>query len=242
MSNFRATLIVPARDENANINAFFEKLVESVRSNVEILIIVDSLDDSTIPAITTFANCQNLALTCLVNGLGSGPAQAIRYGISQAKAPVIVVTMADGSDDLADVDSMIRLVERGCAMVIASRYMPGGQHIGGPRLKKFLSVNASRILRIFGGLRIHDATNSYRAFSKEFAEKANIESKHGFEIGLELTAKALRSKQIISELPTIWIDRQFGQSKFKLARWLPEYLKWFFYSFGFKSSNSEIGR
>jgi hypothetical protein len=148
--------------------------------------------------------------------------------------------MADGSDDPAVIDSMIRLVERGCAMVVASRYMPGGQQIGGPRLKKFLSVNASRILRLIGGVGIHDATNSYRAFSKEFAEKANIESVNGFEIGLELAAKAHRTKQTIAEIPTIWIDRQFGQSKFRLAKWLPGYLRWFFYSFGVRSSN--IGR
>lgn len=240
MNNPRATLIVPARNESETINKFLENLSDSVTFEVEVIIIVDSLDDTTIPAIPVL-NFQNMTVNCVLNQIGEGPANAIRYGISKASAPVIVVTMADGSDDPSVIETMIRLIERGCSMVVASRYMPGGQQIGGPRFKKFLSVNASRILRILGGIDIHDATNSYRAFSKEFADKSSIESTNGFEIGLELTAKAHRTKQIIAEIPTIWIDRQFGQSKFKLARWLPGYLKWFFYSFGIKSTNSGSG-
>ncbi len=240
MNKPRATLIVPARNEGETINSFLEKLSESITLNVEVLIVVDSLDDTTIAAMPVF-EFENMTFVCVLNQMGGGPANAIRYGISKANAPVIVVTMADGSDDPSVIDSMIRLIERGCAMVVASRYMPGGQQIGGPRLKKFLSINASRILRFVGGVGIHDATNSYRAFSKEFAEKANIESTNGFEIGLELTAKAHRRKQIIAEIPTIWIDRQFGQSKFRLAKWLPGYLRWFFYSFGVKSSNLGSG-
>jgi dolichol-phosphate mannosyltransferase len=237
MNKVRATLIVPARNEKETIHNFLEKLSESVSLNVEVLIIVDSLNDTTIPAIPVL-NSQNLTFACVLNHLGEGPANAIRYGISIANSEVIVVTMADGSDDPSVIDSLIRLVERGCAMVVASRYMPGGQQIGGPRLKKFLSINASRILRLFAGIGIHDATNSYRAFSKEFAGKANIESTNGFEIGLELTAKAHRNKQIVAEIPTIWIDRQFGNSKFRLIKWLPGYLRWFFYSFGVKPLNT----
>ncbi len=137
MNKPRATLIVPARNESETINSFLEKLFESVTLNVEVLIVVDSLDDTTIPAIPVL-KFENMTFACVVNQMGAGPANAIRFGISKANAPVIVVTMADGSDDPSEIDGMIRLVERGCAMVVASRYMPGGQQIGGPRLKRLI--------------------------------------------------------------------------------------------------------
>ena len=56
----------------------------------------------------------------------AGPAFAIRAGIEQATAPMVVVTMADGSDDPTQVDELARLIERGVVVAAASRYMPGG--------------------------------------------------------------------------------------------------------------------
>ena len=51
------------------------------------------------------------------------------------RPPVIVVTMADGSDDPMQIDQLARLVERGVVVAAASRYAPGGQQVGGPSLK-----------------------------------------------------------------------------------------------------------
>jgi hypothetical protein len=199
------------------------------------LIIVDSENDTTLDAVQ---DCKigNLQVRTLVSDLGPGPAQAIKFGIASAQTEVVVVTMADGSDDPRVIDDLIRLIERGCVVAAASRYMPGGQQIGGPRFKKFLSKNASRILRFVGGLGIHDATNSFKGYSLDFIRRVGIESNRGFEIGLELTAKAHRRKLLIAEVPTIWIDRDFGESNFQLKKWLPHYLKWFFFAFGRKIS------
>ena len=61
-----------------------------------------------------------------LNTYGRGPAFAIRYGIDHATAPVVVVTMADGSDDPTQIDELARLIERGVVVAAASRYMPGG--------------------------------------------------------------------------------------------------------------------
>jgi dolichol-phosphate mannosyltransferase len=36
----------------------------------------------------------------------------------------------------------------------------------------------------------------------------------------------------VAELPTIWLERTIGQSNFKLRKWIPHYLKWYFYCFG----------
>src|SRR6202000_3044423 len=92
-------------------------------------------------------------LRCLVNTYGPGPANAIRYGIDVAAAPVAVVTMADGCDDVRQIDDLARLVERGVAVAAASRYMAGGQQVGGPYVKGTMSRMAGRSLRLAGHLR-----------------------------------------------------------------------------------------
>ncbi len=235
MKKIRASLIVPAKNEEEQIMAFLERLDETVFISIEVIIIVDTPDDRTLIPLKNLNRFKFLIRT-VVSTNAPGPAGAIKYGIKSASSEIVVVMMADGSDDSRNVDDLIRLIERGCVVAAASRYMPGGQQIGGPRFKKFLSKNSSRILRLFAGLGIHDATNSFKAYSLPFINAVKIESVHGFEVGLELTAKAHRGKNLIAEVPTIWIDRAFGESKFQFRKWLPHYLRWFLFAFGLELS------
>jgi dolichol-phosphate mannosyltransferase len=77
-----------------------------------------------------------------------------------------------------------------------------------------------------------DATNSFKAYSTDFVREVGIESDAGFEIGIELVAKARRRRLPVAELPTIWLERGHGQSNFKVMRWLPRYLRWYRFAFG----------
>lgn len=235
MSALRASIVVPALNEGEHIGTFLKRLEESVELPVEVIIVVDTAADTTLQGLSAYSPTKH-SISGVVSSLPKGPANAIRFGVSISQCDVVVITMADGSDDPRAIDDLIRLVERGCAVASASRYMPGGQQIGGPRFKKILSKNASRALNLVLGVGTHDSTNSFKAYSKKFIDEVGIESDKGFEVGLELVAKAHRSGRIIAEVPTIWIDRMFGESNFQLRRWLPQYLRWFFYAFGPKLS------
>ena len=61
-------------------------------------------------------------------------------------------------------------------------------------------------------------------------EETPIESQGGFEYSLELTAKAYAAGRRIAEIPSTWRDRSAGKSRFKLRAWLPQYLRWYFYT------------
>jgi hypothetical protein len=168
----------------------------------------------------------------VLNTYGRGPANAIRFGFDAALAPVVVVTMADGCDDPRHIDELARLVERGVVVAAASRYMPGGQQVGGPLVKGLMSRWAGRTLHWFARVGTRDATNSFKAYSTDFVRSVGMDSRSGFEIGLELTAKATRLRLPVAEIPTIWLDRALGDSNFQLARWLPSYLRWYRFAFG----------
>jgi hypothetical protein len=194
-------------------------------------VIYDIPDDTTAPYLEKYAMSEP-RLKPLMNTKGRGPARAIRFGIDNAKAPVIVVTMADGCDDATQIDDLTRLVERGVVVAAASRYARTGQQVGGPALKSVLSRLAGQTLYYFGRVGTRDATNSFKAYSREFVRAVDIESDRGFEIGIELVAKARRARLPVAEIPTIWLDRAFGASNFRLMSWLPRYLHWYFYTFG----------
>ncbi len=91
---------------------------------------------------------------------------------------------------------------------------------------------AGRTLDLFANVGTRDATNSFKAYDASFVRDVGIDSRDGFEIGLELTAKARRLRRPVAEIPTIWLDRTFGQSNFKLSKWIPKYLRWYRFAFG----------
>ena len=230
---------MPAYNEGEQIIEVLDRLFESVRLSCEVLVVVDTEDDTTIPVVSEYAQ-KEPRLRCLVNTYGRGPANAIRYGIDAAAAPVTVVTMADGCDDARQIDDLARLVERGVAVAAASRYMAGGQQVGGPSIKCLLSKTAGRSLRVLAHIGTRDATNSFKAYSTAFVREVGIDSRNGFEIGIELTAKARRLRRPVAEIPTIWLDRQAGVSNFKVAKWIPSYLRWYRFAFGRRLTAEQI--
>ena len=231
VGDLRASIVIPVYNEAEAIVPCVQRILDVVSIPVEVLVVYDTPDDTTVPFIEDFTN-RDHRVRGVLNSLGRGPARAIRAGILDAKAEAVIVTMADGSDDPESIEHMVRLIERGCVIVAASRYMPGGAQVGGPWFKQLLSRAAGLTLYWFARAGTRDATNSYKAYRRSWVEAVGIESEDGFEIGIELVAKARRTRSYVAEVPTIWLDRDVGQSNFKLAKWLPRYIHWYLHAFG----------
>jgi dolichol-phosphate mannosyltransferase len=234
----RVSIVVTAYNEGDTIVTCLDRIFEAVTLPCEVLVVYDAPDDTTVSYLEKYAETEP-RLRPTLNTYGRGPARAIRYGIDHSLADVVVVTMADGCDDPQQIDQLARLVERGVVVAAASRYVRGGQQVGGPLLKGLLSRTAGVSLHWMARVGTRDATNSFKAYNRQFVQDVGIESDSGFEVGLELVAKAKRRRLPVAEIPTIWLDRSFGVSNFKLAKWLPRYLRWYFYAFGPKAPSTE---
>jgi glycosyltransferase involved in cell wall biosynthesis len=220
---------VPVYNEPEN----FPRVVEAVEHHVpppyRLLMVYDFEEDRTLPLARELAEARPF-LELVRNDLGRGPANALRVGFAAAKQGPALVVMADLSDDLADVPAMLTLYREGFRVVCASRYMRGGGQIGGPWLKRTLSRGAGVSLHWLAQFPTHDATNNFRLYDAELVNQMGIESQRGFEIALELTAKAFARGEPIAEIPTTWRDRTAGESRFRLWKWLPCYLRWYRYA------------
>ena len=232
-----STVVIPAFNEGINIVKTIGDLRQLYNNLIDVIIVVDFEEDTTISFFNQIDE-KPKSYRIVVQNYGAGPANAIKFGMDQANTECIVVMMADGSDDVRAIQELSNLVSRGAAVACASRYMSGGQQIGGPRLKKFLSKTAGRIVYLLAGVGTHDPTNSFKAYSKNMVQQVGIESKSGFEIGIELVSKAHRLRLPVAEIPTIWLDRTDGSSRFLIAKWVPKYLPWFFNCFAPKVSKN----
>lgn len=226
MSLPEVSVVVPAYNEGEAIIGCVERILGATDSSVEVLVVYDRPEDSTAAPLRRLA-ARDPRVQGVLNSVRPGPAGALKTGFGVARAPVVVVTMADGSDDVTQVDELAAMVRHGCVVAAASRYMKGGRQIGGPRLKGLVSRSAGVSLQWLARVGTHDATNSFKAYSKPFVEGVGIESDAGFEMGIELVAKAKRAGERVGEIPTVWRDRTAGQSNFKVRQWIPRYLRWY---------------
>lgn len=226
--NTNLGIIVPVYNESENIRSTIKAMEEQIATPHRIYIVYDFDEDTTIPPARALLN-EGAPIEFVKNST-RGVVNAIKTGLRKAEEPYLLVTMADLSDDFSVVDQMCRLMADGNDLVCGSRYMKGGKQIGGPLLKKTISRIAGTSLWTLAGIPTHDVTNSFKLYRKSMVEDMVLQSDGGFEVGMEIVVKAHFSGFKITEIPCTWRDRQQGKSNFKLMKWLPKYLKWYFYA------------
>jgi hypothetical protein len=195
------------------------------------MVVYDFDADNTVPVMQEIVAAGETRLRLVKNAYGRGVTGAIKTGLEAVESGPILVTMADLSDELSTVDRMYTLYLQGFDLVCGSRYMKGGQLIGGPFFKQLMSRVSGLTLHYFRGVPTHDATNSFKLYDAAMVHDLKVESVAGFELGLELTVKAFLNGYPIAEIPSTWRDRTAGTSRFRVLHWLPHYLKWYFYAF-----------
>ena len=223
------SFVIPVRNEAENIRAMLEALSAAVHTPAEVLIVYDEENDPTLPVVRSLVSGPSSDYRLVRNTYGRGPGNALKAGFATARGDAIIVMMADRSDDLRALDPMMRRLAEGYDLVVGSRYMSGGEQIGGPWLKGKLSRIAGQSLEMFG-LPICDPTNSFKLYRTEPLRQLSLESTGGFEINLEIVGKAYRAGWRMAQVPSRWEDRTEGKSKFNLWRWLPRYLRWYGYT------------
>lgn len=223
----KISVVVPVYNERDNIATCLRGLWRALQSMPhEILVCYDFDEDTTLQGIAAM-NDAPPSLRLVKNTIGRGAANALRSGFAAATGDVVVTTMADLSDPPENIPRMAELMRReNLAVVAGSRYMRGGSQTGGPILKRTLSRIAGVSLDWIAGVGTKDATSNFRAYSKAFLDSVTIESRAGFEIALELTVKAHLAHRGVGEVPSSWSDRTAGESRFRLWKWMPNYLRW----------------
>jgi glycosyltransferase involved in cell wall biosynthesis len=221
-------IIIPVYNEAESIGETISTIEKKVSTPHRTYIVYDFDEDNTLPAARGFLN-KGLNLKFIKNPEG-GVLNAIKRGLREAEEDYLLVTMADMSDDYGVVDDMCGLMREGYDIVCGSRYMRGGRQVGGPLVKKTISRIAGVSLKYLTGLPTHDATNSFKLYRKSMLASIEIESDGGFEIGMEILVKAHFAGFRVTEVPSVWMDREKGKSRFKVVKWAPKYLKWYFFA------------
>ncbi len=212
----RSLVVVPTHNEAHNIGRLICEL-RAVLPTTDVMVVDDASTDDTRRIVHELAEADpGLRLIERDTKRGLGDAYLHAFGIAVAEQYDAVVQLdADLSHDPAMLPMMLDLADRGIALVIGSRYIPGGTVTGWPRRRTWLSRWGNRYVAIMLGLAINDATAGFRVYRTDTLTAIGLEgvqaSGYGFQVEM-----AYRVHQIgagIMEVPIIFSDRVRGTSK-----------------------------
>ncbi|MCB0747907.1 MAG: glycosyltransferase [Ignavibacteriae bacterium] len=231
--------VLPAYNEEESLPNLLRRIAELKSSHnvkVNVVVVNDGSADNT--ADVTSNTTENLNLT-LVNheknmGLGQAVQTGIKEALSQANHNDIVIIMdADDTHDVTLMDQMITKIEAGADIVIASRFVAGGNDESAPPFRRLLSRGASFVFKTLLPLNdIQDFTSGYRAYRVSLLQKVSFHygetliHEQGFACMVELLLKLRHWSPKIVEIPFfLRYDRKLGASKLKLSKTMMQYLK-----------------
>lgn len=222
------TIVVPVKNEEANIVTFLNQLLKEVADPFEVLIIYDERHDQTPDLVLNYFDLDKQHIKLIRNESHPGFYGAIKKGVEIAVYNHVVVTMADGSDLAGDINRLrIKAKKESADIVCASRFSSFKSRQFKFPLKQNLSKSASRKLQNLTGIPTLDITNNFKLYRKALFAEIPISKNASFEWSMEFTAKAFVKNCRISEIETVWSDRKYGKSNFSLLRLLPKYFYWF---------------
>jgi len=224
-------IVIPVYNEGRNIVTTLSALAKAVATPARVLICYDHSEDDTLPAVRSNPQAHASLPVEFVRNTGRGAHSAVMTGFAASKAPFVLMYAADDDYNADMLDRMVALARGGCDIVCGSRFMPGGSMVGCPVLKAVLVRAGNFTLRHLARLPTTDASNGFRLFSRRVIDRIAVESDQGFCYSIELLVKAHRLGWKIGEVPVQWFERRHGESRFRVLKWLPAYLRWYGYAF-----------
>lgn len=207
-------VVLPTYNEKDNL----ERVVGGVRHlGHDVLVVDDASPDGTGAIADRLAEADDGVRVLHRErklGIGTAYEDAFRIGIAEGNA-LFVEMDADGSHRAQDLDAIVDAA-RGCGgLAIGSRYMRGGEIVGWPPHRLFLSRGANLYTRILLGLRVRDCTSGFRCYTRALLAEINLDQvvSQGYSFQIEMVHRTVRLGFPVVEVPIKFEDRIAGASK-----------------------------
>jgi dolichol-phosphate mannosyltransferase len=212
----RTLVVTPTYNEKENLPRFVTAL-RGALPEADVLIVDDNSPDGTgqlADAIAAADARVRVMHRAGKMGLGTAYVQAFTRGLAEGYDRFFEMD-ADLSHDVRYLPDFVRALDDGYDVVIGSRNIPRGGVEGWGPARHFMSKGGSLYSRAILGLAVRDLTSGYKAYSRRALEAITLAEVHsnGYSFQIEMTYRAIRRSMRVKEVPIVFVDRSYGQSK-----------------------------
>lgn len=225
-------IVLPAYNEEANMPPLLDSLrdaMEESLSRYQVIVVDDGSSDRTAAIVEEFAREMPVRLVRhpVNKGLGATIRDGLLAALEGAGERDIIVTMdADDTHTPGLILRMMRMINEGYDVVIASRYRAESRVYGVPFMRRVMSGGAAWLMRVVFPIRgVRDFTCGFRAYRASALQAAvsrygtDFVNQEGFQCMVDILLRLRSMDLVFGEVPFLLrYDRKGGESKMNVWR------------------------
>lgn len=216
--NESLSVVIPAYNESKRILPTLKRMSEYLMAGnceFEIIVVDDGSSDGT-PNVVEGSGLSGVRLIRSASNAGKGA--ALKKGVMDAKMSLILISDADMSTPIEEVEKLLRFVREGYDIAIGSRALPGADiAVRQPWYREYMGKGFNLIVRtlLMGGIR--DTQCGFKLYKANAAKKIFALSRlKGYSFDPEVLFIARNAGYSIKEVPVKWLNSP--ESKVRLLR------------------------
>jgi dolichol-phosphate mannosyltransferase len=227
------SVVIPAHNEEGRIAQTIREIHDHLRAasiGHEILVVNDNSSDGTEAILIDLAR-EIPALRHINNSPPNGFGFAVRAGLASFKGDAVAIVMADASDRPEDLVAYYRKLQEGYDCAFGSRFVRGARIVDYPWPKLVMNRLANLFIQTLFWMSYNDVTNAFKMYRRTVIAGVQPLLAYHFNLTVELPLKAIVRGYRFAVVPTWWLNRTEGVSKFKIKEMGSRYLFIVFYCY-----------
>ncbi|HDD61033.1 MAG TPA: glycosyltransferase family 2 protein [Chloroflexi bacterium] len=205
----RLSVIIPIYNEIHTLEEIISRVKKTNLAD-EIILVDDGSIDGTRDLVENYKGQEGFVVVMHEKNQGKGA--AVRSGFEVAEGDIFLIQDADLEYDPREYPNLLKPIEEGLADVVyGSRFLGASR-----RVAMFWHMIANKLLTLFTNVLydtiLTDMETGYKVFKREVVDDMPLHAKR-FEFEPEFTAKILKRKYRIFEIPITFNPRDYEEGK-----------------------------
>jgi len=205
----KLSVIIPVYNEVESIQEIVKR-VKKTNLAWEIILVDDGSKDGTRDLLKEMDGMDSVRI--ILHEKNQGKGAAVRTGFDAARGDILLIQDADLEYDPRDYPVLLKPLDEGIADVVY-----GSRFLGGPRrVVMFWHMVANQLLTFMTNILyntiLSDMETGYKVFRRRVIEGMPLHAKR-FDFEPEFTAKVLKRKYRIFEVPISFNPRDYSEGK-----------------------------
>jgi len=203
------SVVIPVYNEVNNIREILKR-VQATKLAKEIIVVDDDSRDGTRDVLKKLDGKGKIRV--ILHERNQGKGAAVITGLNAAKGEILLIQDADLEYDPRDYPALLQPITEGIADVVYGSRFLGGPH----RVTMFWHLVANQLLTLMTNVLYNtiltDMETGYKVFRRKVIENMKLRARR-FDFEPEFTAKVLKQKYRIFEVPISFNPRDYSQGK-----------------------------